>query len=298
MLKFFRAPAFAWRAFFLAGCTATAIVASAAPKGQTAPPLAPLGGANQEEGRAALEQVRNQGIAGNYFLQFQIHVLPRRGDERVIPGRLWGSRNQTGPVTRVSLTLADTASRTTERRLLIQNGRNSAVWRWETGGTVQLLGSASPFDPVVPDSDLSAFDLQMPFIFWDSFSYKGLVRFHGRPAHVLIMQPPADFASKYPNVSGVRVHLDTQYSAIVQTELLGADSVVLKTLSLVDLKKVGEHWIPKTFDVRDEQTRNKTRFDVIAAGLDLDFSRILFEPVQLAEDVKSPTEAQLEHIGP
>jgi len=298
MLKFFRAPAFAWRAFFLGGCVVLALAVRAAPKGQNAPPLAPLGGANEDEGRAALEQVRNQGIPGNYFLQFQIHVLPRRGDERVIPGRLWGSRNQTGPVTRVSLTLPETGGRATERRLLIQNGRNSAVWRWESGGTVQLLGSASPFDPVVPDSDLSAFDLQMPFIFWDSFSYKGLVRFHGRPAHVLLMQPPPDFASKYPKVSGVRVRLDTQYNALVQTELLGPDGTVLKTLSLVDLKKVGEQWIPKTFDVRDELTRNKTRFDVIAAGIDLDFSRILFEPVQLAEDIKSPTEAQLEHIGP
>jgi hypothetical protein len=96
----------------------------------------------------------------------------------------------------------------------------------------------------------------------------------------------------------VRVHLDTQFNALVQTELLGANDSVLKTISLVDLKKIGEQWIPKTFDVRDEKTRNKTRFDVTAAAIDLDFSRVIFEPAQLGEDVQPPHESQLTRLAP
>ena len=298
MLEIVRAPALFRRAFFLTGVLLTALTGYAAPKGSTAPPLTQLGGSDPTEARTALELVRQQGITGNYFLEFQLRVMPRRGAERTIPGRLWGSHNQMGPVTRVSLTLPVKGTGTSERRLLIQNGRNSSVWRWDTGGSVQMLGSTSPVDPLVPDCDLSAVDLQMPFLFWDDFEYKGLVRFRGRPAHVLIMRPPAGFAAKYPKVTGVRVQLDTQYNALVQTEVLGGGNAILKTLSLVDLKKVGEQWIPKTLDVRDETTRNKTRFDVIAVGLNLEFGKNVFEPVQLTEEMRVPDSSRLERIGP
>jgi hypothetical protein len=63
------------------------------------------------------------------------------------------------------------------------------------------------------------------------------------------------------------------------------------------LKKVGEFWIPKTFDVRDEVTREKTRFDVTAAALGLDFSRSLFEPAQLDDDIRPPA-AKVVRMGP
>jgi hypothetical protein len=185
-----------------------------------------------------------------------------------------------------------------ERRFLIQNGRESAVWRWDTGGSVQLVDAASPFEPIVANTELSAFDLQMPFIYWEEFVYEGLERFRGRPAHIFIMRPPSAFAAKYPKLTGVRIHLDTQFNALVQTELLGAEDVVLKTISLVDLKKIDDQWIPKTLDVRDEKTRNKTRFDVTAVALGLEFSRILFEPAQLAEDVREPAESQMTRIDP
>lgn len=295
MSVFRSAPALVWRAFFLliGSVGGLSVVAMAAPKGQTAPPLTQIGRVDPAEGRAALEAVRRQGIKGDYYLEFQLRVMPRRGEERLIPGRLWGGRNGTGPLTRVTLTLDQPGKETSERRLLIQNGRVSSVWRWVTGGIVEMLGAASPFEPVVPDTDLTAFDLQMPFLYWESFSYEGLKRFRGRPARVLVLRPPADFAAKYPALTGVRVHLDTQYDALVQTELLGIDDVVLKTISLMDLKKVGEQWIPKTLDVRDEKTRNKTRFDVLAAALNLDFSRMLFEPAQLAETLRPPSGPRL-----
>ena len=290
------APAQFRRAFFVFGCFAASIGASAVPKGQAPPPLTQLGGADPAEARAAIEQIRRQGISGNYFLEFQLRVMPRRGEERSIAGRLWGTRNATGPLSRVTLTLEQTPTAMVERRFLIQNGRESALWRWDTGSPVKQVGVASPFEPLVANTELTAFDLQMPFIYWENYSYRGLTRFRGRPAHILIMRPPADFAAQHPSLAGVRVHLDTQFNALVQTELLGANDSVLKTISLLDLKKIGEQWIPKTFDVRDEKTRNKTRFDVTAAGLELDFSKIIFEPAHLGEDVHAPRESQLTRL--
>jgi hypothetical protein len=286
-----------WRAFFVFGLLAASAGFGAVPKGQAPPPLTQLGGADPAEARAAIEQVRRQGIQGNYFLEFRLRVMPRRGEERLIPGRMWGTRNAIGPLSRVGLTLNET-SIGEERRLLIQNGSESALWRWKSGGEVEKLAAAAPFEPVIPNTELSAFDLQMPFIYWEDFTYRGLTRFRGRPAHVLIMRPPPSFAQQHPALKGVRIHLDTQFNALVQTELLGVNDSVLKTLSLVDLKKIGEQWIPKTFDVRDEKTRNKTRFDVTAAAVGLDFSRMLFEPAQLGENVQPPHESQLTRLAP
>lgn len=297
MSVFRSTPALLWRAFFASGCVCTSVGWGAVPRGQSPPPLIQLGKVDPAEGRAAIEQVRRQGIAGNYYLEFQLRVMPRRGEERLIPGRLWGTRNQAGPLSRVALTLDASSSPASERRFLIQNGRESALWRWETGGSVEKLGATSPFEPVRPNMQLSAFDLQMPFLYWDEFIYEGLTRFRGRPAHILIMRPPAEFAAKYPTLTGVRVHLDTQFNALVQIELLGARNAVLKTIALLDLKKIGEQWIPKTFDVRDEKTRDKTRFEVLAAGLDLDFSQMLFDSAQLSENVGAPAGSQLVRLG-
>ena len=291
-------PARFRRAFFIFGCLVASAGWCAAPRGHSAPPLIQLGKADPVEAQAAIEQVRRQGIAGNYFLEFNLRVMPRRGEERNIPGRLWGSRNAQGALSRVAVTLTEGGAGPVERRLLIQSGRESAVWRWDTGGNVEQLGPASPFEPVVPSTQLTAFDLQMPFVYWEDFDYQGLSRFKGRPAHIMIMRPPASFSSKYPEISGVRIYLDTQFNALVQTELLGARNAVLKTFSLVDLKRIGEQWIPKTFDVRDDRTRDKTRLEVTAAGLNLDFSQTLFEPAQLAEDVRAPDESQLTRIAP
>lgn len=294
------APAASWRAFLFLACLALGTTPLLAQKGRPAAPLLELGKADPAEGRAALEQMRRLGIAGNYYLEFQLRVLPRRGEERVIAGKLWGARNQTGPLNRVSLMLpADKPGATpSERRLLIQSGRNSAVWRWDEGGAVEMLGVTRLFEPLVPNTELTAFDLQMPFLFWDNFSYQGVERFRGRPAHVLTLRPPADFAAKYPGLSAVRVHLDTQFNALVQTELLGPKGDVSKTLAVTDLKKVGEQWIVKSIDVRDEATRNKTRFFVTAVGLDLEFSRMLFEPAQLAENIRPPSAGELVRIEP
>ncbi|HVU26086.1 MAG TPA: outer membrane lipoprotein-sorting protein [Opitutus sp.] len=286
-----KTPAGIWRAFFVGGCLATATIA--APPPAPVAPLAQFGKPDPAKGREALEQLRRQGIAGSYYLEFDLEILPRRGEERTLPGKLWGAQNDDGPISRVEAGQGATAV-----RLLVQNGARSAAWRFRPGGGIEQLGVSALFEPIVPDTQITAFDLQMPFIFWDDFTYEGLTRFRGRPTHVLVLRPPADFAARYPALKAVRVHLDTQFNALVETELLGAGDKVLKTMDVVDLKKVDELWIPKTFDFRDEETRNKTRFEVTAAALRLDFSPTLFAPAALAEEVRPPAGERLERFAP
>jgi hypothetical protein len=238
-------------------------------------------------------QFRQTGIAGDYFLEFDLRTLPRRGDEQSFQGKMWGSRNVEGAITRV--VLAEGADR--EQRLLVQNGGAAAVWRRE-GQQPVALDAAALFSPVVPGVNLTAFDLQMPFLYWPGVTLEKIARMRGRPAHVFVFRPPAAFAAKNPRVGAVRAYLDTQYNAPTQIETIDPDGRVAKTLSLLDLKKVGEQWIPKSFEVRDEVTRDKTRLTVSAAALNLALPSGLFTPAGLMDEVRPPAAERIVTLAP
>jgi hypothetical protein len=159
------------------------------------------------------------------------------------------------------------------------------------------LDAAELLAPIIPGTNLTAFDLQMPFLFWPSVSLEKLTRLRGRPAHVFVFRPPAAFASKNPGVGAVRAYLDTQYNAATQIETIDANGRVTKTLSLLDLKKIGEQWIPKSFEVRDEITRDKTRLVVTAAALGLALPAGVFAPAGLTDPISAPPSERIVKIS-
>jgi hypothetical protein len=217
------------------------------------------GQADQVEGARILAEFHRAGIAGTYWLAFELRVMPRTGAERTLKGEMFGTRNDMGPLTRLHLE---------GQRWLIQGGPQPAIWRADGGPAAQAVSAGEALQPVA-GTDLTLFDLQMPFLHWTDFIYEGLARVRGRPAHSFVLYPPLGLAASRPELTGVRVLLDTQYQALVQAELLGAKGVTEKTITILDLKKVGEQWIVKSIDLRNNLTRDKTRFTVTAAALDL-----------------------------
>jgi hypothetical protein len=288
--------AMTWRAFFvLAAVLAAALDGRAQGKGYHPPPeYLQLGKPDQEEGRRIVAAFRQMGLAvGDFYLEFDLRVLPRRGSERVQHGQMWGSRNDQGAVSRVVLK-DDTGG---ERRLLVQNGPQPVIWSWQTGSAAaRQLGLAEQHLPLA-ETDLTPFDLQMPFLFWTDFTFEGVARLRGRPAHRFLFLPPADVAAAHPALTGVRVSLDTQFHALVDTELIGEGGRVLKTVSLLEVKKVQDQWMVKTIDLRDETTRNKTRFSVTGAALGLNLAPALFEPSALVDAVQPPADGQIVRFG-
>ena len=285
-----------WRAFcVLAACLVAALDGRAQGKGYQPPPeYLQLGKPDQEEGRRIITAFRQMGLAaGDFYLEFDLRILPRRGPERVQHGQMWGSRNDQGAVSRVVLK-DETGG---ERRLLVQNGPQPTIWSWQTGAAAaQRLGLAEQYLPLA-ETDLTPFDLQMPFLFWADFTFEGVARLRGRPAHRFLFLPPPEVAAAQPALTGVRVSLDTQFHAPVETELIGEGGRVLKTVSLLELKKTQDQWIVKTIDFRDETTRNKTRFTVTGAALGLAFAPALFEPAALADDVQPPPAERIVRFG-
>ncbi len=263
---------------------------------------------DQKEGAAILEQMRAVGPEGDYYFEFDLRVLPRRGAERRIPGRVWGGRNADGPLSRLSLSVPAEAVHGGgsgggeagavreaaglgggEKRILVQGGARPSAWRWPAtdGASTIVVAEAALFEPLA-GTDLSAFDLQMPFLYWPDFVYEGKTRLQSRPVDTFLLYPPASLAAHRPDLEGMRVYLDPQYHALVRAEQIGAGERVLKSFMMGGLAKIGERWIPRTFELRDETTRNKTRFVVTAAALNLDFSGTVFDPGNLSETLRPP----------
>ena len=55
-------------------------------------------------------------------------------------------------------------------------------------------------------------------------------------------------------------------------------------------KKIGDQWIVKSVDLRDEATRNKTRFSVTAAALRQTFPSTVLDPLHLSEVAAIPSD--------
>ena len=96
----------------------------------------------------------------------------------------------------------------------------------------------------------------------------------------------------------MRSYYDTQFNAPMQTELLGADGRVIKTWSLVDLKTIDGQTIPKSFDVRNEVTRDKTRMVLTGVALKLELSANFFGPAALTAEVRPPSPERIVRIAP
>ncbi|MCC5023619.1 MAG: hypothetical protein J6386_12910 [Candidatus Synoicihabitans palmerolidicus] len=248
--------------------------------------------ATLESGREIMSEFRRMGLPGDYFLEFNLRVLPRRGKASVLKGAMWGARNDIGPIFRSALFAS---SGEIELQLLGQSGPQPSAWRHRVSHSaesslptgVEQLGPSTLLDPIL-GTGISMFELQMPFIYWDDFIYEGVTKILGRAVHAFLMYPPDSFAAARPEIAGVRLHLDAQFNALMQAVILDGNESTQRKLTVLDLKKLDDQWIVKSIDVRDEKTRDKVRFEVTGAALDLEFAAGLFAPAALMDTPGTP----------
>lgn len=255
--------------------------------------LAQIGKPNAEEAARLVEQFRTSGIPGDYFLEFELRSLPRRGEGRTLKGRWWGSRNDLGAVTRIEVIDADGAS----HRFLLQNGERPGVWRFTQGRTVEI-GVSELMAPLVPGVEIAAFDLQMPYLYWPSPSVERITRVLGRPSNAFVFPAPAAFKAQYPDISSARAYLDTQFNVPMQSEIIGRDGKIAKTWAVLSLKTVDRQTVPKSVDYRNEVTRDKTRLQITGVALKLQFPATIFQPASLAQPLASPPADRVVRVDP
>lgn len=285
-------PATSWRAFCVWALTLGSVFA-AAPAGPR-PELAQVGKPDAREAARLIDQFRNSGLPGEYYLEFELRQMPRRGDTGApFQGRWWGSRNEEGAVLRIELT-----GPTGETyRLLLQNGERARAWRLENGQPVEL-DVRGMMAPLVPGVEISAFDLQMPFLYWPDASVEKITRVLGRPAYAFVFPAPEAFKQQFSGIGAARAYLDTQFNVPMQTEVVSPNGQVVKTLALLSLQTVNRQTLPKAADYRNEVTRDKTRLQITAVGLNLDLPATTFRPGSLAQPGMVPESDRVVRMEP
>jgi len=155
-----------------------------------------------------LDQFRRSLWADPVYAEFDLRQMPRRGDERLFHGRLWGAQNERGPITRFEL---DVGKGGFTHRLLVQSGPEPALWVSD-GGTSGASNDHALVMPLISGLEMTPFDLTMPYLYWLDFGVSGLQRIRGRPAFIYLFTPPADFSLAYPGIKSMAAYLDTQYA--------------------------------------------------------------------------------------
>jgi hypothetical protein len=235
---------------------------------------------------AILEQFRQMVWSEPIYAEFDLRQMPRRGDETVYHGRFWGGRNEQGPVTRLEL---DVGKGGFTHRFMIQGGRDGSLWTSD-GGAPGVANPGAVLSPLAPGLEMTPLDvLPMPYLYWLDANLVGITRIRGRTSYAFDFTPSADFLADHPGVRSVRAYLDTQYDALVQSETSGRDGRIFKTISLLELKKVGDRWIPKDMDVRNEATRDKTRLTLTAVAIGASQDPRVFDPAGLGATVSPPS---------
>lgn len=228
------------------------------------------------------------------YAEFDLRQMPRRGAETVFHGRFWGGRNDRGPVTRFEL---DVGKGGFTRRILVQGGVDGGIWTTD-GAVAGAVGEDAVLEPLVAGVEMTPFDvLPMPYLYWMDAELTGLERIRGREAYIYAFTPSADFLARHPAVRSVRAYLDTQYDALVQSEITGPDGHVSKTLSLLELRKVGDRWIPKDVDVRNEATRDKTRLSLTAVSVGFAPAASAFDPGLLGSPLAPPPASRVTRMA-
>jgi hypothetical protein len=243
---------------------------------------------------ALLEQFKQSVWSEPLYAEFDLIQMPRRGDERVFHGRFWGSRNERGPVTRFEM---ETAKGVFAHHILVQGGHDGGIWASD-GAVAGAPAEAAMMAPLVPGVEMTPFDiLPMPYLYWLDAELVSENRIRGRTAFTYLFTPDAEFSGRNPSVKSVRAYLDTQYDALVQSEVNGPAGVS-KTLSLLELRKVGNRWIPKDMDVRNEATRDKTRLSLTAVAIGAEGGPAAFDPALLGSPLAPPPAASVIRVEP
>ncbi len=252
-----------------------------------------------EEGAKRLADFRQQRLDGDYCFEFELEHKPRRSSRTIrYQGIMWGSWNESGAVTRFRISpsqarLQGASVALPVVELIIQNGVAPKAWiRHAEAEPFKRIEGEDLFDPILPGLLYSPFDLQMPFIYWEDFTYEGPTLVGAtRIAQQFLMIPPAGSPSARRGISGVRVGLDDTYNALWRIEVMDTGGEVLSRFAVESFKEVQEQYIVKRITLKDYASKDRTTFDVEAASVGISLSRDFFDPCSaLSTDLFVPRE--------
>ena len=165
--------------------------------------------------------------------------------------------------------------------LLLRMEEHPISYVVEPRSEVEELRGEALVEPIL-GTDYSAFDLQMPFLFWPETEYEGRYLLRGRSTYTFLAHPPESFSEdeNWPWRT-VRLHFDAEFEALMQVDWLDRRERARRTLALLEIKEVEDQWIPRMLDFRNTETRGKTRMFIERAAFPGFLAPGLFAPESL-----------------
>jgi hypothetical protein len=219
---------------------------------------------------------RNPVFHQGYLYQFEFTHYPQTGEPVTHFGLLSGPSPESTTI-RIDLTSGKGGTFAHTSFLLKRDSINSTLWKWNK--EKELLSDVSAVDwmlPWVKGINHSPFDLLMPFLNWP-YQYEKSGRVCGRPAHLYIFTPLPNSPFSQSSFSSVRLAIDDAYHAPLRIEHMDGGILPSRIFSLQSFKKVEDRWVVKTIDVKERDSKSKTRFELISAAHGLDLHEITFE---------------------
>ncbi|MFW5883620.1 MAG: outer membrane lipoprotein-sorting protein [Verrucomicrobiota bacterium] len=268
MTAFFRHPAARLGLLLL---TAAGLCAQGV-RGPRIPETQPI---DPEEGAQRLAEFRQMRLAGDFAFQFKLEHKPRAGETFTYNGRMFGTWDEQGPLTRVEIWPGE-PDESMPIKLLVRNGAEPRVWIKEPDAPARKVTGEALHEPLLPGLLLSAFDLQMPYLYWDDYRYEGSGRARGRPTQQFLLTPTPAYQSVKPEVAAIRLHIDDSFNVFVAAHMLDAEGERLKSFDVGRFQVIDEQAIVKSFELFDLRSRDETRLVVEAAALGLQLPEALF----------------------
>jgi len=219
---------------------------------------------------------RNQVFHQGYIYNFEFTHYPQTGEPLTHFGFLSGPSPES-TIVRIDLSLRKDDLFSHTAFLLRRDSINSTLWKWNK--EKELLSDVSAVDwmlPWVEGINHSPFDLLMPFLNWP-YEYEKSGRVCGRPAHLFIFTPPPTSTFTQSSLSSVRLAMDDAYHAPLRIEHMDGGILPSRIFSLQSFKKIGDRWVVKTIDVKERDSKSKTRFELISAAHGLDLNATTFD---------------------
>lgn len=243
---------------------------------------------DETEAASLLAFFKGQRLEENFCFQFQLKHKPRRGRSVRYDGIMYGSWNQEGPVSRFKLFPNEIGDGSpvglSPIEMIVQNGLSPKVWiRRQSLEAFTLIEDGSLFEPIFDGVLFTPFDLQMPFIFWDKYTYEGPSRVLSRIGQKFLMFPPKNSLAERDGVTAVRVSIDDTYYALLRAEVLQDDYKAHSQFTVRGIKKVQDRYIVKEVELKNLLTKDATTFKVKAASIGLKFTDSTFNPDQPGE---------------
>ncbi|MGE9291443.1 MAG: hypothetical protein ACQKBT_10665 [Puniceicoccales bacterium] len=251
--------------------------------GRTTRSVDPLGA---DEAESFLQDFRSSRGGMDSIFEGRLIHYPRRGDKMTLPVTLYSGWD--GPVLKIRIEVGDDPLLPTDR-LLFQGGPDPKGWSWTLEDGVVPLPPEDLLQPVLPQLDLTAFDLTAPYLDWPG-TYDRSERVSDSPAHWFRFEPPNDAWQQILSEGGivsVRVALDARFNAPVRVEYLDSWDGVLRSLEVRSFKKVKDTWIVRRLEAFDEVSRDRTELRIDDSSVELTLPRDIYLPDSLSEPVVS-----------